>query len=374
MRFMLLSFLIPHIVKDSNQTIIGGAAVQWKSWIKGFLDNNQEFGILTFKGAKDIINQNVKFDILESYDPDYGINRLRVVYYQIPKMISAIRRYKPDFIIQGGATSHTGILMLISKLLKIPFVHRIANDPDVDERIYKMVHKREIFWYKLGVKYADFIITQNSYQYQKLQEKFPEKKIYKISNPFEIVTKSDDILPRKSRKYVAWVGNFRYMKNLPCLVKIVKTNPNINFKIAGRQHRDADSETIDAINKMRKLENVEFVGYLTRTEIIKFFLESIALLNTSYFEGFSNTFLEAWSCGVPVISTKFVNPDQIINTFNIGKIAENHKLLSDCLSEVIKLSNEEYNILTKRCYNYVVEYHDPSKLAEQLINFLEQNK
>ena len=162
MKFLYHSFILPTLLKD-EKSIVGGAAVQWSSWISGFIKNDHKFGLLTFEGAQKYIGKDLKIDIVESYDPNKGLKRIRVVYYQFPKLLNAIKKYKPDYLIQGAATSNTGILMLISKILGIPFIHRIANDTDVDERIYKMVHKREIFWYKLGVKYSDIIFTQNSY-------------------------------------------------------------------------------------------------------------------------------------------------------------------------------------------------------------------
>ena len=208
MKLLYYSFVMPYLYKEDKR-IIGGAAVQWKSWIKGFIDNKHQFGLLTFKGAQKLINRKLDFDIVESYNPNFGISRIRVLFYQIPKLIIAIKKYQPDCLIQGAATAHTGILMLIAKILRIPFIHRIANDPDVDERIYDMIHKREIFWYKLGVKYSDFIFAQNNYQYAKLKEKFPQKKIFILHNPFVVELNTTEILPRKKRKYIAWIANFR---------------------------------------------------------------------------------------------------------------------------------------------------------------------
>ncbi len=369
MKILYHSFIMPALLKDDS-TIVGGAAVQWKSWIRGFLDNNYEFGLLTYKGANKYINKELDFDVIESYDRNYGISRIRVIYYQLPMLLKAIRNYKPDYIIQGGATANTGILMIIAKILKIPFVHRIANDPDVDDRIKVMVHRREIFLYKLGARFSDAIITQNSYQFNKLKEKYPKKKIFIVHNPFEISTKREDILPREGRNYIAWVGNFRYMKNMQVLYHIAKENFNIKIKIAGKQHRDADKETLDAIEKLRNLENVEFVGYLKRSEIIEFFLNAIALLNTSRFEGFSNTFLEAWSSGTPVISTKYVNPDNIISNHNLGFVANNYDELSNKILDTISLPFEEYNEMSMRCYDYVSEHHNPKKLAKKFVKGL----
>lgn len=373
MRLMYFSFYMPPLLKDDD-IITGGAAVQWKSWIYGFRKNCYEFGLLTYKGAKEYIGRQLDFDIIEAYYKDYGISKLRVIYYQIPLLIRSIKKYHPDYLIQGGATASTGILMLISKMLRIPFIHRIANDPDVDERIYKMVHKREIFLYKLGVKYADYIFVQNSYQYKKLKEKYSTKKIHILPNPFQVEIKEKELLSRKDRNFVAWVANFRYMKNMPELLKIASAFPNLKFKIAGQKHQNLDKETEFAIRELEKLKNVEFVGYLRRKEIVPFYLNAIALLNTSHFEGFSNTFLEAWSCGVPVVSTKNVNPDGIISKYNLGVVAEDYDSLPQSLEKIINMDTTEYEKLSLHCYEYVKKYHDPKMLAAKFVEYLENNK
>jgi len=69
---------------------------------------------------------------------------------------------------------------------------------------------------------------------------------------------------------------------------------------------------------LKELPNVKFSGYIKRADMNNFLSEAYALLNTSHFEGFSNTFLEAWAVGTPVISTIYVNPDNIINEKSLG--------------------------------------------------------
>ena len=54
MKFLFFSFEMPPLLKDTHE-IAGGAAVQWKSWIRGFIDSGHEFGLLTYKGAAEYI-------------------------------------------------------------------------------------------------------------------------------------------------------------------------------------------------------------------------------------------------------------------------------------------------------------------------------
>ena len=253
MKFLYLSFYMPKLLKDGNE-IVGGAAVQWKSWIRGFLNNGHSFGLLTWEGAEKFINKKLDFDIVECYNPDYGMKKLRLIYYQIPAFYKAIKKYNPDYLIQGAASAHTLILMLLSKILGIPFIHRIAGDSDVDNNISKMLPKNEILPYKIGIRYADIIFAQNTYQLKKLKEKFPRKNIFVLHNPYEIEISKEQILPRKDRSFIAWVGNFRFVKNLRQLVFVVSNLSNINFKIAGQEHYDIDDVTKNSIFELKKFK------------------------------------------------------------------------------------------------------------------------
>lgn len=373
MKLLFFSFEMPALLKDKSE-ISGGAAVQWKSWIKGFLDCGHEFGLLTFKGAQNYINKKFSFEIIETYDPNYGIKKLRLFYYQIPTLYKKIKDSKPDYIIQAAATNHTFMLMIVSKLTRIPFIHRIASDVHVDDRISSLVKSNwDIFLYRLGQKYSSIIFTQNTYQSNKLKKLYPNKKIFVLHNPFELQSRKSEILPRSERKYISWVGNFRKIKNLPALAEVAKRLPEINFKIAGAEHKNLDEETIYILSELKSLKNVEFIGYLNRSEMKPFLGKSIAILNTSINEGFSNTFLEAWSLGIPVITTKFVNPDELINKYNLGLVADDYDGLSGLVARITDMSETNFNDLADHCFDYVSEKHNPKKLAEKFISYLKDN-
>ena len=181
--------------------------------------------LLTWEGTKKQINKKLNFDIIECYNPNHGIRKLRLIYYQIPAFIKSIRKYNPDYLIQTTASAQIWILMIIAKFLGIPFIHRLASDAYVDERINTLIDREiDIFLFKFGIKYSDFIFVQNDYQFHKLKEKYPKKNIFVLYNPYELITKETEILPREKRNYIAWIGNFRQIKNLPILWLILRKN------------------------------------------------------------------------------------------------------------------------------------------------------
>src|SRR5690606_15052994 len=200
----------------------------------------------------------------------------------------------------------------------------------------------------------------------RLRSLYPQKKILKISNPI-IVHNSFINSPKENLQYIAWVANFRFQKNLKLLYEIAKLLDTENFKIAGEPLHNMDTETEEYIKKISKLGNVEFIGVVNRESILEFLLPAKYLLNTSRYEGFSNTFLEAMVTGTPIITTPAVNPDEIISKYNLGIIYSEPSELKESLT---KITEEEYRIKSHNCREYLKSYHEHLQLGGELSSFL----
>lgn len=364
MKYKLLfqSFEIMNLLLNKNVPV-GGAAVEWYNWMKGFRKIGCDFGILTWEGANNAINnKEFDYDIVESYHVEKGIPKIRLFTYRIPMFYNAVKKYNPHFVIQGCALINTGIFAFIAKRLGKPFIHRIGSDMDVDGRISRTFSKFSLAVYNYGIRNASHISCQNKYQFNILKKKYPNKSISVLYNPFEIKNEYE-IEPKE---YIAWIGNFRYEKNLPALADIAKILPQYKIKIAGTKFDKIDEDTNRGLNELEKLKNVKFIGHIDNSEILQYLNKAYCLLNTSRLEGFPNTFLEAWSTGTPVISTKNVNPDNIITDYNLGFVANNYEELPELLKKMIEENN--YLNFYSTCKNYVKEYHDPEKLASKFLN------
>lgn len=366
-KLLYLDFTLPYLIKDTDYPV-GGAAAEWYAWIKGFIRNQARIGILTWKGAKDFIGKSLKFDIVESYDLNEGIPKIRWFYKRYPSLLKATKNYNPDYLIQECAGLETGIMGLISKKLNLPFIYRVANDIDADDRYKRRLSIIQQISYRYGLNRADAIFCQNSYQYNKFKKCFPEKKIVKIHNPYYFGDGLIDFSNSDRRRYIAWLGVFQKQKNLPALLEIVRSLPKVEFKIAGRSGGTIDYNTKKALSQLQQLKNVDLVGYLNRKEILPFLSNSYALLNTSHYEGFSNTFLEAFAAGAPIVTTTKVDPDNIIADNNLGIVKKDYSELSDAIMSIINDTN--YKIISRRCRDYLRKNHDPKILAKKFIENL----
>jgi glycosyltransferase involved in cell wall biosynthesis len=369
-KILYYDFRMPYLLKNERYPV-GGATVEWKAWIKGLEANGFKVCILSWKGSKQYLDDE-SFCIVESYSENLSVWKFSWLIRYI-SLYKAIKKVKPDFIFQECAGSITGVLANISKSLSIPFVYRVANDMEVDGEIQKRLtyFARKFFTY--GLRNASLILSQNNYQFDHLYKIFPHKKIYTIPSPFDF----DDIATSSNlnqKKYISWIGIFQYQKNLPFLLEIVRRNPNLKFKIAGKSPDGymLDEETKTALDALENSKNVEFVGYLNRVEIHLFLQNSFALLNTSHYEGFPITYMEALANGIPIITTKKCDPDDFISENKLGFVFRKEDLIEQDLLSIVK--GDSFSEFSARCRSYVLMNHDVVKLSNKIITLLKPDR
>lgn len=369
-RFLFTQSLCMELItKDGKPS--GGAIIATLVWMKALHELGHEVLLAKLENDNRLVLDEFRWiKTYPIYHPNKGLPKLRWVTYRFPKFIMVLKRSKSDYLVESIPTWTSVLNGIVCKIFKIKQIIRIANDNMLDERI-KLTHNFfDQKFISLGFRFSDFILTQNDFQFSQLRKKLPNKQIVKLSNPIIL----DDIKSKAvdcEYKYIAWLANFRYQKNLKLLFNIAKRLPDELFKVAGAPLFPLDSETEEYLSKLEELPNIEFLGTLSRQEISQFLSKARYLLNTSRYEGFSNTFLESMLVGTPILTTGNVNPDGIILNFDLGIIYNNEHDFEEKISNV---SVSDYFKKSKNCINYVQENHDHRKLGEKLLYFLKAGK
>ncbi len=112
-----------------------------------------------------------------------------------------------------------------------------------------------------------------------------------------------------------WVGRIAPVKRLELLVDVAPACPDVEFTIAGKPDGDP-SYASGVLRQLQDMPNVNYIGAVARGDMPQLYQKATVLLCTSAYEGFPNTFLEAWSHGVPVIST--VDPGDLLSKQGLG--------------------------------------------------------
>ena len=345
----------------------GGAAVQALGWIRGLAEKGHEVYVLTDSPQNKPIKESCRdIRLLPLYDHQKGIRWLRWVYYRLPYIYKQIKQVQPDYLYQGIPGWNSFLLGILCYWLNIKFVMRISNDFLVDDRFYKSYSRTHRFFQKLGFRLSHAILCQNEYQFSIIKKEYPNKKVLKISNPIVLTPPAGEV-ENQDRNYIAWLGLFQYQKNLKLLYEIATILPREQFVVAGKEINTVDAETLMYLEELKKLPNVRFAGFLQRQEVAPFLAKARFLLNTSHYEGFSNTFLEAMSVATPIISSHKVNPDAILTKYQLGLVFQDP---GDLQRQYQALTAEHYQSLCNNAFNYVLAHHDHKELAGHLTRFL----
>jgi glycosyltransferase involved in cell wall biosynthesis len=342
----------------------GGAAKQVLAWSKGL----ERIGIDTViaGGHTDMAYFKDFPNIKILYDPEKGIRKFRYLYIKLPGIISGLFRIKSEYIYYGIPGAFAGLLALISKLSRKYFILRVSSNVFADGR-YKEDGIFNYYFSELGFRLSYRILCQNTYQYNQLKKRYPSK-TYKLKNPYgdSLITHP---LPHDKRKYIMWIGRFRYPKNLPLLYEIVKHVLDVQFIVSGGISKNIDGESRIALEKLTRLPNVTMLGNIDSDSILSLLKESYVLLNTSHYEGFSNTFLEAFSVGTPVCTLPQNDPDDIIQSYSLGFIYTDKFDFIKKLNEIVN-NKDCYNKLTANCLEYMKNNHDLIKQSQEFKNIL----
>ena len=117
---------------------------------------------------------------------------------------------------------------------------------------------------------------------------------------------------------ILWVGRLIRRKRPEIVVALAKRLPEYNFYIIGADVEKAFTQII--IEGAKRIPNLFYLGELSNDKVLWHLKDSVLFLSTSKSEGFSNTFIESWKQGVPIVSLH-VDPDDIIKKYGLGFVS-----------------------------------------------------
>jgi glycosyltransferase involved in cell wall biosynthesis len=117
---------------------------------------------------------------------------------------------------------------------------------------------------------------------------------------------------------IVWISNLKPLKQPELFIDLAEhfqSNRNAQFIMIGRPASGSWQKKL--LEKINRLPNLEYIGELSINQVNTILSESHILVNTSEYEGFANTYIQAWMREVPVVALNS-DPDDIIKTIEIG--------------------------------------------------------
>jgi glycosyltransferase involved in cell wall biosynthesis len=120
----------------------------------------------------------------------------------------------------------------------------------------------------------------------------------------------------------------------------------------------------------QRLPNFELLPPRSREAVLELYPRAVAVVNTSVFEGFPNTFMEGWARGVPALSLR-LDPDGMIERHGIGAVAGGSlDRFVDAARELWR-SRLDRAALAQASRRYIAEAHSPEAVGPQWARLIE---
>lgn len=267
-----------------------------------------------------------------------------------------------DIYVFRSLNVFSGLISMLCFFWKKKTVYMLANDGEADftHRQYQGFLKKIVS--KWVFRYSDVIITQNQYQQEKLKERKVKSRILK--SVYEIL----DLEKIEKENYHLWVGRYDSLKRPELFVQLATALPKENFvMICPHSTHSSQIDFEKMLAEIKPLSNLKYYNFVAFSQIDSYFRKAKTFVNTSFQEGFPNTFIQATKNATPIVSLN-VNPDDFLNTYKCGFFCEDD-------FEVLKqyLQETESNIwkqFSENAYQYAKENHDIEVNAEKLLELI----
>mgnify|MGYP001091225631 CR=1 FL=1 len=284
-----------------------------------------------------------------------GIKGLRFFCPKWTSLCQTLKRADADVYYYNSGGGVLGQIVMWCRRHSRKSIFSVAANRVCDATHMSSAPLRERLLYRYGLRNAHSIIVQTQLQQQMLHEGFGVDSTV-IPMPCEgfstdLNSSAKSITVKGAR--VLWVGRISEEKRFEWLLDVAERCPQFTFDVVGASNNDS-SYARAQMERAGKIPNVKLHGRLLHAELAEFYKRCRVLCCTSEYEGFPNTFLEAWSCGIPVVST--FNPDGIIAKYGLGWTASSIDKIVDGLKTALG-SPEKWRTASHAVRSYYLENH-----------------
>ncbi len=309
-----------------------------------------------------VLADNVR--VIKAYKPHAGIRVLRFVHPRLTSLWNAMLEADADIYYQRTRDSVTGIVAAFCRRHHRKFVFAVAHDYDcmTDRRYLPQWHARTL--YRHGLRSADLVIAQTATQKRLLADNFAVEStvIPNCAPPCGSHRDETDGVQIDHQKRLLWVGAFTPAKRLEVLLDIAEQLPDIHFDVVG-DSTSRSGYVRGLRSRSTALANVSLHGMLSHAAVHDFYRQAAALICTSRAEGYPNIFLEAWSHGVPVVTT--FDPDGQIAEHGLGVVAKGVSELAGGIRTLLD-SQKYWQEVSQAALQHYRTYHSVEAVIPRL--------
>jgi len=290
-------FVLPSAYGYFNPDVeaVGGGARQL-SMISRALANDYDVHFVVEDCGQPVREVYDGVTLHRSYAPDPETPAWRKPL-QLLTLFRAMRRADADVYVYRGRPRLAAITYLLARTLRARWVYNLANDSNVTREPAQLSTPLR-YLFDRALRDGDGIITQTDAQATALRESFRVESTTVPSGYPETET----TLPHDMRDGFLWVGRLDPEQKRPHLyLDLAEACPDERFRLVGPVGNDENYAT-RIKERAATVPNVEYLGRVAPDDVHNYYRDAVALVNTSAYEGFPSTFVEAWRVDTPVLS------------------------------------------------------------------------
>jgi glycosyltransferase involved in cell wall biosynthesis len=221
-------------------------------------------------------------------------------------------------------------------------------------------HAATLRAYGLAARQASRLIVQTQRQAELAHETFPRLNPVLIPSFAQPAAASDG-----KGAYFLWVDRLTSYKHPEKLLDLAAAVPEGRFRMVAPETTETSPQLRERVHsRAAALANVELVPRLSREQLLEQMDGAAAVVKTSEVEGMPNTFLEAWSRGLPVLSLS-VDPDRRIAEHGVGLLAGGSMDRFADQARDLWQSAELRSEIGLRAREFVIATHSPQAVVDK---------
>jgi glycosyltransferase involved in cell wall biosynthesis len=321
-----ICFVSPYgyAVLDGSKDIgfVGGAEVQQVLIASQLAQRGHQVSMISldFGQPEGLHKSGVR--VFKMMAPRAGVPGLRFFHPWFTSLWDAMRRADAEVYYQRCAGAMTGAVAALASRLRRGSVFAGASDSDFDPLLPRVRLLRDRIMFKYGVRRVDQVVVQSERQRAMCRSAFGREAV-RISSCYDFKG-----APARHDGPIIWVGNVRTVKRPDLFVEVARRLPEHRFVlIGGTNDHSVDFGVLR--RQAHTIANLSFTGHLPVADVESHFDGASVLVNTSATEGFPNTFLQAWSRGMPTVS--FFDSGAREKGEDVGRVVDGVEAMVDAI-------------------------------------------
>lgn len=349
----------PLLAGDHRVQIVGGAELQQTVLATALAKRGYRVSMLCLDYGQPDGAVVDGVTVHKLHEPDEGLPVLRFIHPRLTKLWAAMKRVDADVYYQRCASVHTGWVAAFCARNGKRSIYAGASDVDFIPGRQDIAYARDRLIFEYGLRKVDRVIVQNPLQAERLRDHFGRGAAL-IPNCFTAPPGS----AADPKGCVLWVASLRVQKRPGIFFEMARRMPQYRFVMIGGADPDPAGQAFGrrVREEAARIPNVEYKGFLPFAEADRHFDGARVMVNTSEYEGFPNTFLQAWSRGVPTVG--FVDTGSRRDGEPVYAIARD---VDDACRQVERLMGEDlhWRAASKRALEHFNEHHSVEAVVGQ---------